>query len=98
MSKDDGAPAPLIDSLHRTIWLMENQPRKVGEFLDEASPNREQMRLLAAALAGPGLSGKSDEDRQRLLTTTQHEQSALGKLLANWKTLVPESLFDAGRR
>ena len=77
---------------------MENQPRKLGEFLDEAAPNREQLRLIAGALAGPGLSGKSEQDAARLLATTATEQSALGKLLANWRSLVPESLFDAGRK
>ena len=96
---DDGTPAPLIDVLHRTLWLMENsRPQAIREFLDEARPNREQLRVIAAALAGPGLSGKSDEDRGRLLATTPDEQSALGKLLANWKSLVPESLFDSGRK
>ena len=96
---EDGTPAPLVDVLHRTLWLMENStPQAVREFLDDASPNREQLRVVAAALAGPGLSGKSDEERQRLLATTPDEQSALGKLLANWKSLVPESLFDSGKR
>ncbi|MEX2167738.1 MAG: DUF1156 domain-containing protein [Pirellulales bacterium] len=98
MSDDAGNPAPLIDVLHRALWLMENQPRKLGEFIDEARPNREQLRILAATLAGPGLSGKGEEDAHRLLATTPAEQSALGKLLANWKSLVPESLFDVGRK
>ncbi|MCY2987749.1 MAG: DUF1156 domain-containing protein [Planctomycetota bacterium] len=98
LSADAGQPAPLIDALHRALWLMENQPRKLGEFLDEAAPNREQLRLVAGALAGPGLSGKSEQDAARLLATTAAEQSALGKLLANWRSLIPESLFDAGRK
>jgi len=86
-------PVPLIDVLHRTLWLMERQPRRLHEYLDDAMPNRQQLRLLAAALAGPGLSGKSESDRDRLLATTPDEQSALGKLLANWKALVPETLW-----
>ena len=49
------AAAPLIDALHRTLWLMEHQPREVGNFLIEAGPNRDQMRLAAQALAGPAL-------------------------------------------
>ena len=91
---DPGGSVPLIDTLHRTLWMMENQPRRLHEYLDEAMPNRQQLRLLANTLAGPGLSGKSDTDRERLLATTSDEQSALGKLLANWKALVPESLFE----
>ena len=67
-------------------------------MVDEATIQRAADPLIAAALAGPALSGKSDEDRQRLLATTPGEQSALGKLLANWKSLVPESLFDSGRK
>ncbi len=34
----DGIAPPLIDVLHRTLWLMENQPRKLPEFLGEARP------------------------------------------------------------
>lgn len=86
-------PVPLIDVLHRTLWLMERQPRRLHEYLDDAMPNRQQLRLLANTLAGPGLSGKSEGDRDRLLATTPAEQSALGKLLGNWRALVPEGLF-----
>ena len=49
---DEGKPAPLIDSLHRLLWLMENEPRKLSTFLDEAHPDRERLRLVAQALAG----------------------------------------------
>lgn len=95
---DSGQGAPLIDVLHRALYLMEHRPGNLREFLDQARPNRERLRLLAASLAGPGLSGKSEEDASRLVATTPAEQSALGKLLANWKALVPETLFDAGKR
>ena len=98
LAGESGQPAPLIDVLHRALWLMENRPRALGDFINEAAPNREQLRLVAAALAGPGLSGKSDQDAQRLLATTATEQAALGKMLSNWKSLVPESLFDSGKR
>src|SRR5271157_2931913 len=56
---DTGQTAPLIDALHRTLWLMENRPAKLAEFLREAEPNREQMRLVAQALAGPALKGNT---------------------------------------
>jgi putative DNA methylase len=87
----EGKPAPLVDVLHRTLWLMENQPRKLPAFLDEARPDRERLRLVAQALAGAALSGGSEE--QTLVNTTAGEQSALGKLLANWRALIPETLF-----
>jgi len=89
---DEGKPAPLVDSLHRLLWLMENEPRKLSAFLDEAHPDRERLRLVAQALAGAGLSGGS-EDQTGVVNTTAGEQAALGKLLANWYALVPESLF-----
>ncbi len=97
----DGHPAPLIDTLHRILWLMENEPRSLARFLDEARPDRERLRLVAQALAGAGLKGKSEEAAKALVTTTASEQSALGKLLANWRTLIEshlvtgqENLFD----
>ena len=98
LPNDDGEPAPLIDVLHRTLWLMEHEPRKLSSFLDEAHSNRERLRLVAQALAGAGLSGKSAEEAASLVSTTTSEQAALGKLLANWRALVTESLFDEGRR
>jgi putative DNA methylase len=91
---DGGKPAPLLDSLHRLLWLMENEPRKLPAFLDEARPDRERLRLVAQALAGAGLSGGS-EDQTGVVNTTPAEQAALGKLLANWRALVPETLFTA---
>jgi putative DNA methylase len=90
---EDGQPAPLIDVLHRVLWLLENNFRKLPEFLFESRPDRERLRLVAQALAGAALSGKSHEDAERMVSTTPAEHAALGKLLANWKALVPESLF-----
>jgi putative DNA methylase len=89
---DEGKPAPLVDSLHRLLWLMENEPRKLSSFLDEARPDRERLRLVAQALAGAGLSG-GIENQTGVVNTTASEQAALGKLLANWRALVPETLF-----
>ena len=95
---EDGDPAPLIDVLHRTLWLMENKPRSLAGFLDEARPDRERLRLVAQALAGPGLKGKSDGDSKTLLTTTTAEQAALGKLLANWRSLIDSRLEEFSLR
>ncbi|HNS22843.1 MAG TPA: DUF1156 domain-containing protein [Sedimentisphaerales bacterium] len=90
-----GAAVPLIDVLHRILWLMENSPRKLAEFLDEARPDRERLRVLAQALAGAALSGKSEADAAKLVTTTTAEQTALGKLLANWRSLIEEGVAAA---
>lgn len=94
---DNGMPAPLVDVLHRVLWLMENNPRMLSDFLDQAMPNRERLRLVAQALAGAGLSGKSGDDAGRLVSTTSSEHSALGKLLANWRSLIEQNtLFGSG--
>jgi len=92
---ENGQSAPLIDTLHRILWLMENSPRKLGEFLDEARPDRERLRVLAQALAGAALSGKSETDAAKLVSTTTAEQTALGKLLANWRSLIEEGAAAA---
>jgi len=96
---DGGKHAPLIDVLHRILWLVENQPRSLGGFLDEARPDRERLRLVAQALAGTALEGKKEADLEHSLTTTASEQSALKKLVANWRTLIESKtigpLFDS---
>ncbi len=86
--REDGQPARLVDVLHRVLWLMENSPRKMAEFLAEAQPDTERLRILGQALAGAALSGKSGEDAAKLVSTTPAEQTALGKLLANWRSLI----------
>jgi len=91
LPRDDGTPAPLIDVLHRVLWLMENRPGLLPDYLDQARPNVEQLRLVAQALAGPALEGTPD-----LGTTRTSEQSALRKLLTNWHSLVEDNLFRAG--
>jgi hypothetical protein len=71
---------------------IENEPRSLARFLDEAQPDRERLRLVAQALAGAGLKGKSAEEAKTLVTTTASEQVALGKLTANWRALVEAPL------
>jgi putative DNA methylase len=94
LPSDDGTPAPLIDALHRTLWLLENEPRKLTAFLGEARPDRERLKLCAQALAGTVLKGKTGGEVQALVSTTAFEQAALGKLTANWRALVEQRLGD----
>jgi len=82
---EDSAPSPLIDALHRTLWLMENRPTELAEFLRESRVNREQMRLVAQALAGPALKGGELMD-----VSPSSELAALGKLTANWRSVVED--------
>ncbi len=79
----DGASAPAVDILHRLLWLMEHKPPKIPDFLSEARPNVEQLRLVAQALSGPALKGGELAN-----VSSTAEQSALGKLLANWNAIV----------
>jgi putative DNA methylase len=86
LMKENGQPAPLIDALHRSLWLMENHPGELPGFLQEAQLNREQMRLVAQVLAGPALKGGE------LAEVSSHaELSALGKLTANWRSVIEDS-------
>ena len=78
--------------LHRILWLIENEPRNLTKFLDEARPDRERLRLVAQALAGARLKGKSEDGAKGLVATTTAEQAALGKLLANWRALIESSV------
>lgn len=80
---DDGMPAPIVDALHRLLWLVEKKPPLIPEFLNEANPNLEQLRLVAQALAGPALKGGELEN-----VSPTAEQLALGKLLANWNSVM----------
>lgn len=95
LADEDGRPAPLVDVLHRILWLIENEPRHLPRFLDEAHPDRERLRVVAQALAGPSLKGKTEEKAMALVATTAPEQAALDKLTANWRALVDQRLAAA---
>jgi putative DNA methylase len=86
-----GTPAPLIDLLHRTLWLMEQRPARLREFLEQARPDGERLRLVAQALAGTALQGTGED----LTSSPGPEQSAVRKLIANWRSVFEESLFSA---
>jgi putative DNA methylase len=90
---DEGNIPPVIDTLHRLLWLLENKPPQIPRFLEEAGANPEQLRLVAQALAGPALKGSELKD-----VSPTAEQSALGKLLSNWQTVVEGKGSTADRR
>ena len=85
---------PLIDVLHRALWLMEHRPAQLREFLDKVRPDSERLRLVAQALAGTALQGTGEE----LTSSPSPEQSAIRKLIANWRSVFEESLFSASVR
>ncbi|MBN2381436.1 DUF1156 domain-containing protein [bacterium] len=96
MPKDDGKAAPLIDVLHRILWLVENEPRNLNTFLEEVRPDQERLRLVAQALAGTALEGgqASFISHQNTQITTPLEAAALKKLVANWRVLIDQRLAD----
>jgi putative DNA methylase len=93
LATENGQAAPLIDILHRTLWLMEKRPTELGAFLSEAQPNREQLRLVAQALSGPALKGGEMGD-----ISPTAELSALGKLTANWQSVIENASLTIGER
>jgi putative DNA methylase len=91
---DDTAESRVtIDVLHRLLWLLEKRPPLIPEFITEAQPNLDQLRLVAQALAGPALKGGELEN-----VSPTAEQSALGKLLANWSTVMEGKAAREDRR
>ena len=90
---DEGQAAPLVDVLHRVLWLMEHRPRELATFLREAEPNREQLRLVAQALAGPALKGGELAD-----VSPTAEMAALAKLTANWRSVIEDNATTVEER
>jgi putative DNA methylase len=83
---EDGTPSSLVDVLQRLLWLMELHPSGIPDFLREARPNTEQLRLVAQALAGPALKGGELDE-----VATGTELAALTKLTANWRSVVEDA-------
>lgn len=73
-----------IDHLHRVLWLAENAPERVKEYLDFAQPDADRLRLVAHALSRPGLDASTDRGL---------EAEACERLLASFKRLVEDNLF-----
>ena len=83
LQQENGQISPMVDILQRVLWLMENRPVELADFLQDAQPNREQMRLVAQALAGPALKGG-----ELGMVSPPAELSALAKLTANWQSVI----------
>jgi putative DNA methylase len=90
---DSGEAAPLIDALHRVLWLMEHRsPRAMTDFFREARVNRDQLRVLAQALSGPALRGGELGE-----VSAGSELAALTKLTSNWKSVIDDALSPLER-
>jgi putative DNA methylase len=83
-----GEIPPLIDALHRLLWLVENRPALIPAYLDDARPDVERLRLIAQTLAGQTLAGNGNGGGRALVAARGAEASALRKLTTNWRTLI----------
>ena len=84
----DGKAAPLVDVLHRLLYLLEERPVAVEEYLETADPNTEQLRLVAQALAAPVLEGAQAQD-----ASPTPELGLLARLNANWRATVEGAAY-----
>jgi putative DNA methylase len=91
--EETGEARPAIDVLHRLLWLLEKRPPLIADFIADSNPSIDQLRLVAQALAGPALKGGELEN-----VSPTAEQSALGKLLANWSSIVEGKVVIQDRR
>lgn len=85
-SEDDPSARPLIDVLHRLLWLAQNQPLEVRDFVRRSRVDARRLRILAQALSGEALSRKG-------LGTSSREQAAIASLRGSWQRLVEDNLF-----
>ncbi len=91
-----GVVPTLIDVLHRLLWLAENKPQEIQNFLNLAQPDATQLRLVAQALAGRALTpevGATDV----VNGTRTKEQQQIDTLLASWKRVVEDNLFTQSK-
>ena len=75
----------LIDVVHRILWLIDERPTELQDFLQSAQPNQEALRLVAQALCAPVLAHSTAPDKPT------DELSALSKLNANWQQVMEGS-------
>jgi putative DNA methylase len=83
-----GNPAPLIDVLQRLLWLQEEKPHEMQDFLLKTHPHIEQLRMVAQALAGHALAPAGSDGSTKQERT--EEQKAVDRLLAGWRGLFTE--------
>jgi putative DNA methylase len=83
-----GHDAPLIDALHRLLYLVETFPAGIPAYLDEARPDVERLRVVAQTLAGQTLAGNGSGGGKSLVAARGAEAAALRKLTTNWRTLI----------
>jgi len=76
-----------IDHLHRVLWLADNEPERVREYLDATRPDGNKLQLVAQALSRPGLDAA---------VRAGPETEACQRLLVSWKRLIEDNLLTSG--
>ena len=89
----DSESAPLVDIVHRLLWLLDNQPMQIQKFLKAARPSHERLRLVTQALCAPVLTGPQARD-----TAPTAESRALDRLNANWRSVIEGDAFGQETR
>ena len=87
LATNSGAP-PLIDVLHRLLYLLDERPADVQRYLEIANPNHEQLRLVTQALSAPVLGRAEASD-----AASTAERGALSRLNANWRSIVEGAAY-----
>ncbi len=85
----DGRAVPLVDVLHRLLYLLDERPAAVQEYVEAARPNQEQLRLVTQALSAP-VPGRAEPLLQASPTA---ELGALARLNANWRGIIEGAAY-----
>jgi len=86
--EDDPSPRPLIDVLHRLLWLSQHHTADVQDFLRRSQVDATRLRTVAQALSGEALARKG-------FGTSSREQAAIASVLGSWGRLVEDNLLKA---
>lgn len=84
----DRAKAPLIDVLHRLLWLVEHDNAAIQDFLAQTMPDKYMLRVVAQTLQGKALA--SEPKPGAMLDERTPEQRAIQTLLASWRRIMHE--------
>lgn len=80
--------APLIDVLHRLLWLVEHDNAAIQDFLAQTMPDKYMLRVVAQTLQGKALA--SEPKPGAMLDERTPEQRAIQTLLASWRRIMHE--------
>lgn len=80
---EDGVVPPLIDVLHRLLWLQTQRPSEVEKFVKASRADMGSVRLLAQALGGKPLRAEPRPGAQ--VDERTSEQRAIDTFLASYR-------------